>query len=122
MSVKRKSLAGIGKGVDAFFDKPGETVKQQDDKAVSKYNDKTVKPQNGEAVNKYNNLQVKPQDDFERATFYIRPEQHTKLEEIRIALRHHQAKTNKSELIRMAIDLLAEQSVEGLAKRMGRGK
>lgn len=113
MSVKRKSLAGIGKGVDAFFDKPDESGKQQDDKAV--------KPQSDKAVSKHNDLQVKQQDDsdFERATFYIRPEQHTQLEEVRIRLRQHKVKTNKSELIRMAIDLLAEQSIEGLAKRMG---
>jgi hypothetical protein len=90
MTAKRKTMAGMGKGVDAFFAKPEESVKDQDD------------------------------EDFERATFYIRPEQQTKLEELRIGLRKHKVKTNKSELVRTAIDLLAEQSIEGLAKRMAR--
>jgi hypothetical protein len=113
MTAKRKTMAGMGKGVDAFFEQPAVPVKQQDDI--------TAKQQDVEAVKQYNDLPVKQQDDdFERATFYIRPDQQTQLEQVRIGLRQHKVKTNKSELIRMAIDLLAEQSVEGLAKKMGR--
>jgi hypothetical protein len=114
MTAKRKTMAGMGKGVDAFFEQPAVPVKQQDDIPAKQQGDKAVK--------QYSCLQVKQQDDddFERATFYIRPEQQTTLEQVRIGLRKHKVKTNKSELVRMAIDLLAEQSIEGLARKMGR--
>jgi hypothetical protein len=106
MTSKRKSMAVTGKGVNAFFEE--KTAKQttatsiQDDKAVSKHTSKDVEQQSD--------------IDLQRATFYIAPEQHTQLEELRIKLRKHKIKTNKSELVRIAIDLLAEQDVDLLVK------
>jgi hypothetical protein len=121
MTAKRKTMAGMGKGVDAFFAKPEESVKDQDDLAAKQQGSKAVQQQDSKAVQQHSDLPAKQQDDdFERATFYIRPEQQTNLEELRIGLRKHKVKTNKSELIRTAIDLLAEQSIEGLARKMAR--
>ncbi len=75
-----------------------------------------------EATHKHTDKQVKQQvyPDLERATFYIRPSQHSALEELKIRLREQRVKTNKSELLREAIDLLAEQDVETLANRLKR--
>lgn len=63
---------------------------------------------------------------LERATFYIQPEQQDQLERLKIKIRsqlreqrrgkRHQV--DKSELIRLAIDLLNEQDEDLLIKRL----
>ena len=89
-------MTGTGKGMNAFFEEPEEATKQHTD------------------------IQTKqqPAPDLERATFYIRPSQHITLEELKIKLRQQKIKTNKSELLREAIDLLSEQDLEALAQRI----
>jgi hypothetical protein len=100
-------MTGMGKGVDAFFaesDEAQESERKHDDKAVSQHAD----------------IQVKQQTppDLKRATFYIRPNQDIVLDELKIRLRKQKVNTNKSELIREAIDLLAEQDIQALADRL----
>ena len=101
-------MTGIGKGMNAFFE---ETEAEKDpkrqlvDKAVSQHTDIQTKQQPEPPV-------------LERATFYIRPSQHTTLEELKIKLRWHDVKTNKSELLRTAIDLLAGRDLQQLADRL----
>ncbi len=70
--------------------------------------------------------QVKHQFPLERANFYIRPEQQEQLEKLKIKLRstiRKQGKerkrlVDKSELVRLAIDLLNEQNEDLLLKRL----
>jgi len=107
MTKKRRSMSGMGKGIDAFFEEPDraeEPKHQQATKAVSPYADIQTKQQAAAVL--------------ERATFYIRPSQHTTLEELKISLRKRRFKTNKSELLRTAIDLLAEQDLQVLIDRL----
>ncbi len=107
MSPKRKSLSGIGKGYNAFFEETEESPTAQQPPA----------PQSA--------TETPPaSEELERATFYIRPDQHDILERLKIELRKvdtHKGgkiKTNKSELVREAIDLLGEQDLEMLAERL----
>jgi hypothetical protein len=100
-------MAGIGKGVDAFFEETEDTqdVKgQQDDKSARQHDDVQTKQAFA--------------PDLKRATFYIRPEQDIKIEELKLELTRGGVNTNKSELVREAIDLLAEQDLQVLAKRL----
>lgn len=99
--MKRKSMSGIGKGVDALL--------HQDDKTEKQHEAKTV--------NQQDDTQSNQQDDLERATFYIRPDQNITLEELRIKLRKLNIKSNKSEIVRKAIDLLAEQHTDLLVSK-----
>jgi len=101
--AKRKSIKGLGREI--YFQKTKEKVKQ-----VSQFTDK----------------QIKQQIPLERATYYIKPEQQDQLEKLKIKLRSklreqrrgkkHQV--DKSELIRLAIDLLNEQDEDLLIKRL----
>ena len=101
--AKRKSIKGLGREI--YFQKTKEKVKQ-----VSQFTDK----------------QIKQQIPLERATFYIKPEQQDQLEKLKIELRsklreqrrgkRHQV--DKSELIRLAINLLNEQDEDLLIKRL----
>ena len=99
MTRKRKSMAGMGKGIDAYFE---ETAQEEEPKS------------------QHTDIQTKQHTTpiLERATFYIWPNHHTTLEELKINLRKQKIKTNKSELLRMAIDLLAEQELETVAERL----
>lgn len=101
MSKKRKSMAGIGKGMDAFFDEPEEKEKQE-----------------STSDNEHMETQEQSSPDLKRATFYIRPEQNIRIEEIKLQLTKRKVNTNKSELVREAIDLLAEQDLQALARRL----
>ncbi|MDQ5850687.1 MAG: hypothetical protein M3380_01190 [Chloroflexota bacterium] len=101
MSTRRRSMAGVGRGVDAFF--PEEATTEQSQHAdIQTY--------------KQDDTDGEPEEALERATFYIRPNQHEILEDLRKELRRKKVKTNKSELVRKAIDLLAEQDPTRLAE------
>ena len=101
MSTRRRSMAGVGKGVDAFF--PTEqTPEQHQHTDIQTY--------------KQDDDSVEQEEELERATFYIRPNQHDILDDLRRELRRKKVKTNKSELVRKAIDLLAEQGPTRLAE------
>ena len=101
MSTRRRSMAGVGKGVDAFF--PTETTPEQHQHTdIQTY--------------KQDDHSVEQEEELERATFYIRPNQHDILDDLRRELRRKKVKTNKSELVRKAIDLLAEQDPTKLAE------
>lgn len=103
---KRKSMSGVGKGIGAFFDESeeAEEPKQQDDTSTSQHTDTQAAGQEA--------------PDLKRATFYIRPDQNITIEEIKLQLTKRRINTNKSELVREAIDLLAEQDLEVLADRL----
>lgn len=110
--AKRQSIKGLGREV--FFEKT-----QKDDKAVKHSTDISSK--------RLTDISVKQQTSFfERATFYVRPEQQEELEKLKIRLRSKLKKQNKqgkrqidkSELIRLALDLLSEQDDDLLIKRL----
>ena len=100
--AKHKSIKGLGREI--YFQKTKE------DKQVKQFTDK----------------QTKQQFPFERATFYIHPEQQDQLEKLKIKLRSKlreqrrgkRRQVDKSELIRLAIDLLNEQNEDLLIKRL----
>lgn len=103
--AKHQSIKGLGREI--YFKKTSEKEK---DKQVSQFTDK----------------QVKQQLPLERATFYIRPEQQEQLEKLKIKFhskigrqrKHRKRRVDKSELIRLAIDLLNEQDEDLLIKRL----
>ena len=103
--AKRQSIKGLGREI--YFNK---TSRKEEVKQVSQFTDK----------------QVKHQLPFERATFYIQPEQQDQLEKLKIKLRSQLRKqekgrsrqVDKSELVRLAIDLLNEQNEDLLIKRL----
>ena len=103
--AKRQSIKGLGREI--YFKK---TSKKEEVKQVSQFTDK----------------QVKQQLPLERATFYIQPEQQEQLEKLKIKLRSkigrqsrgRKRRVDKSELIRLAIDLLKEQNEDLLIKRL----
>lgn len=100
--AKRQSIKGLGREI--YFQKTKE------DKQVKQFTDK----------------QTKQQIPLERATFYIQPEQQDQLEKLKIKLRSKlreqrrgkKRQVDKSELIRLAIDLLNEQDEDSLIKRL----
>jgi hypothetical protein len=98
MRAKRKSITGAGRGVMAYFDADTDTMHPQD---------AAIAARQPAAIH----TQHQPAEELARATFYIRPDQHDVLEELRIRLRKHHVKTNKSELVRVAIDFLVEQDI-----------
>jgi len=101
--AKRQSIKGLGREI--YFQKT-----KKEDKQISQFTDK----------------QVKQQISLERATFYIHPEQQDQLEKLKIKLRSKlrnqrrgkRRQVDKSELIRLAIDLLNEQDEDLLIKRL----
>lgn len=60
---------------------------------------------------KSNNTNSAVDEEFEKATFYLRPEQRADLDEIKYRLKRERIRTNNSELVRFAIDLLKEKSL-----------
>ena len=99
--AKRQSIKGLGREV-YFNESP-----QQNIKTVKQSNVKTAKQPMA----------------TERATFYIRPEQHDQLEILKVRLRaklrgQRDRQVDKSELIRLAIDLLCEQDDDLLIKHL----
>ena len=57
--------------------------------------------------------------DLERITVYIRFDQLAALEELRMKLRQQGVKTNKSAIVRVALDKLVEEGMEKLKERLG---
>ncbi len=106
MSAKRKPVTRAGRGAMAWFNESDSMEQQDTDTQLYKHADVQTKQQEDE--------------DLERATFYIRPEQHSILEELRIQLRKHHLKTNKSELVRAAIDYLSEQDIDVVIDKLSR--
>ncbi len=106
MSPQRKRASVAGRGLSAYFDDTSTAEQQHTDIQTYKHTDLQTKQQEDE--------------DLERATFYIRPEQHSMLEELRIQLRKHHLKTNKSELVRAAIDYLSEQDIDVVIDKLSR--
>lgn len=104
---KRKSMTGAGRGVGAFFDE--ERTSTRVDEAVQTSQHTDIQAITGGGLD---------EDALERATFYIRPGQQSLLEELKLRLRRRNVKTNKSELIREAIDLLSEQELAALEQRI----
>ncbi len=104
--AKRKSMKGLGR--DIYFEDTSKEGKE------------------GKQVNHFTNKQVKQQISLERGTFYIWPEQQEGLEELKIKLRSKmrqqrepgRRQIDKSELVRLALDLLTEQDEEILIKRL----
>lgn len=103
--AKRQSIKGLGRQI--YFEK---TPQKEEVKQVSQLTDK----------------QVKQQLPLERATFYIGPDQQEQLEKLKIKLRSkigrqrkgRKRRVDKSELVRLAIDLLNEQGEDLLIKRL----
>jgi len=103
--AKRQSIKGLGREI--YFNKASkkEEVKQ---------------------VSQFTGRQVNQQLPLERATFYIQPEQQDQLEKLKIKLRsqlrkqekRRKRRVDKSELVRLAIDLLNEQDEDSLIKRL----
>ena len=54
----------------------------------------------------------------EKATFYIQPGDQVALDELKLKLRKRGVKTDKSELVRKAIELLTEQDIETIISRL----
>jgi len=73
----------------------------------SQKNIKATKPQSVKTPNQ--------QEDLERLTFYIKPKQDEVLNSIRTKLRRNKVKTNRSLLVRLALDLLSEKTIEEIA-------
>jgi hypothetical protein len=100
--VKRQSIKGLGREI-YFGGGPIEASKQ---------------------TNLFADKQVKQQISLERATFYIKPEQQERLETLKIKLRSRlrergeRRAIDKSELVRLALDLLTEQDENELLERL----
>jgi hypothetical protein len=100
--VKRQSIKGLGREI-YFGGGPTEASKQ---------------------TNLFTDKQVKQQISLERATFYIKPEQQEILETLKIKLRSkfrgrgQRRAIDKSELVRLALDLLTEQDENELLERL----
>jgi hypothetical protein len=90
---KRKPMAGVVQGMDAFFsgpaDQPQEVV-EVEEKAEA--------------------------DKLARVTLYIRPDQDSLLTELQSKLKRKRVKTNRSELVQAAIDVLSKHDLESLEK------
>jgi hypothetical protein len=55
---------------------------------------------------------------LEAATVYLLPEHQIILEELRLKLRRQGVKSSKSKLVRIAISLLEEQTIEEIIRRL----
>ena len=69
-------------------------------------------------VKQSNNQVVKQSNEpyFERYTVYFSTEQHETLETLKTKLRRQKVKTNKSKLVRVAVDFLASHQIEEIAE------
>ena len=93
-SKSRKSMSGAVQGMDAFFPEPEEEAGSQ--------------PQ----------AEVAPEKELERVTFYIRPDQDALLTQLRAQLKRKRVKTSRSELVRVALNILGEQELEHIEKKL----
>ena len=95
--TKRKSISDKSP-LDRMFSRDEQDGKQQ--------------PEGNKQTGQHVNIQTSAEQELKRATFYIRPEQNFTIEELRLKLRKSGVNTNKSELVRVAIDFLADQDEE----------
>jgi len=58
------------------------------------------------------------QPQLEAATVYLLPDHQIVLEELRLKLRRRGIKSNKSKLVRVAINFLQEQNIEDIISRL----
>ena len=56
--------------------------------------------------------QQETENELERTTLYLRPDQTGELDRLKIELRKHKVRTNRSEIVRVAIDLLTQQGLD----------
>ncbi len=68
--------------------------------------------------NKFTSKQKPENEEFEKASFYLRPEQRADLDEIKYRLKRERVKTNNSELVRFAIDLLKKKSISDVKQQL----
>lgn len=100
--AKHQSIKGLGREI-YFKGSPTEASKQ---------------------TNILTDKQVKQQIALERATFYVKPEQQERLETLKIKLRSklrergQRRAIDKSELVRLALDLLTERDEDELLERL----
>ena len=59
-------------------------------------------------------------EELERGTFYVRPEHQYDLDELRLKLMRNNVRTNKSELVRVAIDNLVNQNIKDVKKLLSK--
>jgi hypothetical protein len=59
---------------------------------------------------------------LESATVYLLPEQQIMLDELKLKLRREGIRSNKSKLVRVAINLLQEQHIENIISRLEQDK
>lgn len=91
-----------GMGADTFFETPanqdtGKSVNQQDSKQAYQRTDKPV-----------SSLTESTNEELIKATFYLTQQHIMKLERIRLGRKQMGRKTDKSALVREAIDLFEE--------------
>jgi hypothetical protein len=88
---KRKSMSGAVQGMNAFFSGPvtdaSEAAEDQDQSS---------------------------EEELERVTLYLRPDQDSFLTELLSKLKRKRVKTNRSELVRAAIDALSKHDLESI--------
>jgi hypothetical protein len=90
----RKSMSGAVQGMDAFFPEPEEEARTQP------------------------KVEVTPEEELERVTLYIRPDQDALLTQLRAQLKRKRVKTSRSELVRVALNILGEQELEYIEKQL----
>lgn len=93
---KRASVKDKGSPLDDIL---GTSQETDVNKATSTQDDKTT------------SLQDDSEEALERTTYYLYPEQKIQIDELVLNLKKQKVKTNKSELVRVAIDeLLAKEA------------
>ncbi len=82
-------------------------------------------PQSAQTLQHQNIRKPKHETPLERSTFYVFPEHHEKLDGLKTRLRSKlrqqgfkRSHVDKSELVRMAIDMLLREDEEGLLGRL----
>lgn len=112
MSTKRVSVANtvFGKPATALDKLVGRV--NSEGETVEPYNSNTAEPQDSSAVKLYNNNTVEPQNldnvkiGSEKTTFYLRPDQLDKLDELTLAYKKRTRKRiNRNDIVRQLIDL-----------------
>ncbi len=58
----------------------------------------------------------------EKATFYLQPDHQVALDELKLKLKKRGIKTDKSQLVKQAIDLLVEQEIATIISRLTAGR
>lgn len=97
-SNKRTSIRGMG--ADAFFSPNAAQADQEDSTPVKQ----------DTSISAHQDVSTPVKQPLIKATFYLTPEHESALEELKLKLRKTTGeRTDKSELVRRAIDLLVNQ-------------